>query len=255
MNHIRSRDVFLVGHPKSGMTWLEFMLAHLLPTGRRQPPTVRDLDRHVPNLAAFGPGDTLKLWPHALRPSPRLFFTHTRFDPRLTRGRIVYMLRDPRDVIVSYYHYRAALETDAVPDLVTFVADEVGKPDAWSEHVEGWVGNRDIPHFCLVRYEQLLTHTRSELVRVASFMDLAFDDRDIDRALEAGRFEHMRRNEEKFPSWRRASNPDFYHCRKGLAGGWREELPPDAREIIETGFAATMREVGYATDTTLRKAG
>lgn len=235
MNHVRSKDVFLVGHPKSGMTWLEFMLAHLLPRGRRNGTTLRDLDRHVPSLAAYGPGDRLKLWPHVLRTSPRLFSTHSLFDPRLTKGRIIYLLRDPRDVIVSHHHAHTSLNPDDAPDLQTFTAQEVGKPDAWSEHVEGWVDNRDIADFCLVRYEQLLADTRTELVRMASFIQLACHDADINRALEAGRFDQMRR--------------------KKMAGSWRGELPNDARQIVETAFGPTMRKVGYRLEDTLRKAG
>lgn len=239
----------------SGMTWLEFMLAHLLPQGRRHAPALHDLDRHIPNLAAYGPGDRLKLWPYVLRTSPRLFFTHSLFDPRLIRGRIIYMLRDPRDVIVSYHHDRTSLNPDDAPDLQTFAAQEVGKPDAWSEHVEGWVDNRDIPHFCLVRYEQLLADTRTELVRVASFIQLECHDADIDRALEAGRFDQLRRNEEAYPIRHRHVNPTFYQCRKKMAGSWRNEFPDDARQIVETAFGPTMRKVGYRLEDTLGKAG
>src|ERR1700679_2893267 len=88
-------DVFLVSFPKSGNTWTRFLVANLVfPEQRADFGNIHDL---VPD-----PGATTKRRLHNM-PRPRIIKSHECFDPRYPR--VIYIVRDPRDVAVSQYHY------------------------------------------------------------------------------------------------------------------------------------------------------
>jgi hypothetical protein len=79
------------------------------------------------------------------QPRPRILKSHSPLDVRY--GKVVYIVRDPRDVVVSYYHYKIKKNSiaedysivDFTRDFVTGELDEFGP---WSWHAGGWFGAR-----------------------------------------------------------------------------------------------------------------
>src|SRR5713101_9299626 len=93
-------DVFLVSFPKSGNTWTRFLLANLIYPN--QPATFANIHRLIPDPAGTTKRDFDRM------PRPRIIKSHECFDPRYPR--VVYIVRDPRDVAVSQYHYHRKLQ-------------------------------------------------------------------------------------------------------------------------------------------------
>jgi hypothetical protein len=96
--------VFLVSFPKSGNTWSRFLIGNL--THPEEPVTFANVDRIVPDIYGTAANDIRAM------PPPRVFKSHEAFDPRYRR--VIYIVRDPRDVAVSSYHFArkdAALQT------------------------------------------------------------------------------------------------------------------------------------------------
>ncbi len=102
-------DVFLVSFPKSGNTWARFLLANL--TRPEQPATFANIHLLIPD-----PSWTTKKELDRL-PRPRIIKSHECFDPRYRR--VIYIVRDPRDVAVSQY---------TVDDIVNYWLQEDGLP-------------------------------------------------------------------------------------------------------------------------------
>src|SRR5579871_1431411 len=95
----RPEDVFIAGYPKSGNTWVQNLLVGVVygAAPSRVPDTlVQDL---VPDVHS-------RSW---YRRYGRLMFFKTHHLPRPEYRRVVYLLRDGRDVMVSYWHHREAL--------------------------------------------------------------------------------------------------------------------------------------------------
>src|SRR5580765_1933888 len=118
---IRPTDVFLCTYPKSGTTWLGFLIAQALTADIDEPIDLKSMGRYVPdvNLLYTKRGS---LEQFAGMPDPRFFLCHATFDANLPK--VVYVIRDPRDTMVSYWHYQKFLHAGYDRTLSEFLANE-----------------------------------------------------------------------------------------------------------------------------------
>src|ERR1017187_7417206 len=84
-------DVFLTSYPRSGNTWTRFLVGNLI---------YQDLGVSFLNVERLVP-DMYKTadWVMRRLPRPRVLKSHECFDPRYPK--VIYIVRDPRDVAVS----------------------------------------------------------------------------------------------------------------------------------------------------------
>lgn len=250
VNSIRPMDAFLVTYPKSGTVWLSYLIANALCA---DPKERLDLQKHgyVVNINElyFGGGSLDEI---VCRSDPRLFWLHSRYDPEFRR--VVYLLRDPRDVMTSYWHWKRMVEPRFRLSIRDFVSDNKIWPCRWDEHVFDWVLSHHDPAPLVIRYEDLHRETSVVLARVLHFLDLPQTVDDIERAVNAGSFVCMRSLEEELkaagrtlsvPSSGAVGDRDERFMRRGRIGGWKDELDPGTVRIIERKYGDVMRAVGY----------
>jgi hypothetical protein len=241
-------DIFLVSYYRSGSTWTRFLVGNLV--NNEDPVTFANVERRVPPIY---------IWPdRVLRSLPRIFKSHECFDPRYPR--IIYILRDPRDVAVSFYYYclkmRILREGYSMDDFVgRFIsakivpyADRVG---CWEDHVLSWLRLRTgKPGFFLLRYEDLQADPARELAKVASFLGVEATPEKIERAVSLSSASSMRSLEAKqSKEWgvTKDSRQDIRFVREAKSGGWRDKLSAASVQAIEHAWGTTMRELGYPT--------
>jgi hypothetical protein len=244
---VRSSDIFIVGFPKSGLTWMSFLLAHALLEKRGgDRVNFRNIDRYVPDLSHLGTGDPLFLARYWRRPAPRAFFTHSPFEPRITAASIIYLLRDPRDVMVSYYHYHRRHMAGFDLSLGEFLRQETYFPCTWDAHVDSWLRpEREGTRIHVVRYEELRRDTPGLLRGVLDFVQAAYADEDVRRAVELADFRRMQDLEKRLPPEVTIHDQRELFVRKGKVGGWKEELAPADLELIYRRYGGAMRWFGY----------
>lgn len=228
---LRRDDVFVVSYPKSGNTWVRFLLANALYPGA-------DVDFHTIHglVPEVGKEDMRR----ATLPPPRILKSHAPY--RAAYPRVIYILRDGRDVYTSYYHYRKP----NLPDGTTFEDFLRGDhwPTRWAAHVQGWVdaaSARD--DILVVRFEDLKDDSARELRRMLDFIGETYISANrIQEAVEESSFHNMRRLEEKRG---RKYGPDTRFVRKGKAGSHQELFTQKAREIIWQEEGRMLRNLGY----------
>jgi len=241
-------DVFLVSYPKSGNTWSRFLVANLMHPD--QPADFANLHRLVPDPF----GTYKRVFDHM--PRPRVIKSHECFDP--TYPRVIYIVRDPRDVAVSQYHFhrKCRLIADDCPMedyLPRFLAGEVCRHGSWGENVASWLATRRSGHrFLLLRYEDMVSSTATELSRIAGFLGIPATPSLISQTVERSSADRMRKLEKAqshLSTLTKDGRQDLPFVRAAGSGGWRSALPPDAVAQIESAWGYLMQRLGYELTT------
>jgi hypothetical protein len=238
-------DIFLVSYPKSGNTWTRFLVANLV---------YPDKQVDFANINDLTPDPEALTKRHLARmPRPRIIKSHQYFDPRYRR--VIYIVRDPRDVLLSEYYFdiKRQIVNEGYP-IENYVARFLGAEGApvygnWGENVGSWVYVRgNDPGFLLVRYEALQSDGMRELARIAEFLGIAQDPQRLALALERSSADRMRDLESKQAhlwSSTKETRKDKPFVRAAKAGGWRPELPEKCVAALETAWGQVMKDVGY----------
>ena len=237
-------DTFLVSFPKSGNTWGRFLIANLVhPEGKID---FSSVNRAIPGIEVTRNRDLLKT------PRPRIIKSHQYFDPRYPK--VIYIVRDPRDVAISQYHFHRKRHVIGdqfpLPEFIDrFIAGKTSYYASWGEHVSSWISTRHgRPGFLLLRYEDMVADTARELTRVAAFLGVEPDPTRITQAVERSSVDRMRELEKKqaqqFTSTKN-TRQDIPFVRAAKAGDWRTNLPEDCATKIEEAWEPLIKWLGY----------
>ena len=244
-------DTFVVSYPRSGNTWTRFLIANLVHP---------DKDVSFANIEKLIP-DTSSQSNRALKttPRPRIIKTHEYFDHRYPKT--IYIVRDPRDVVLSYYDFqRKYMQIDDAYPLEQYVDDFVnGKLisigwGTWGENVASWIytrGKRN--NFLLMRYEDMMKDTERELARISEFLDIPADPKRLRHAVESSSADRMRALEKlEEDNWVATKNrrKDIPFVRVAKSGGWHTALPAGCVQQIENAWGGLMTPLGYELGTT-----
>lgn len=244
-------DTFVVSYPRSGNTWTRFLIANLVHPDKEV--SFANIEKLIP--------DTSSQSNRALKatPRPRIIKTHEYFDHRYPKT--IYIVRDPRDVALSYYDFqRKYMQIDDAHPLEQYVDDFVsGKLisigwGTWGENVASWIYTRAKRNtFLLLRYEDMMKDTERELARISEFLDIPPDLHRLRHAVESSSADRMRALEKlEEDKWVATKNrrKDIPFVRVAKSGGWHTALPASCVQQIENAWGGLMTTLGYELVTT-----
>jgi hypothetical protein len=243
---VRPDDTFIVSYPRSGNTWTRFLVANLLHP--QEAATFANIERRVPDTEAQSSRYMQGI------PSPRTIKSHSYFDPRYPR--VIYIVRDPRDVALSYYDFSRKYRhiEDSYPlerYLGDFVAGRLISAGwgTWGENVASWAFARGArPGFLLLRYEDMKANPERELTRIATFLGINPSPELLQTTLERSSAERMREMEKtQGQDWvsTKDKRSDIPFIRTASAGGWKSKLRPEWVAEIEAAWGNIMAQLGY----------
>lgn len=268
--------VWIASYPKSGSTWMRLFLHAYLTDG-----TVDINEKHTwgdmnskfyeavtPRpIEQLGPCETFwlrtaSLFHIANIPHDQLVKTHCCFGRcmgidlipcELTKGAI-YIVRDPRDVVVSYAKHSNISIGDTIsllcqPDAFTWKHNIYQYMSDWSTHVESWTStvfkiDRPFP-VLVVRYEDMVNDTLNTFRHVAVAMKTVVDEEKLEKSVFSTRFDNLVHQEEEkgFTEKPEQSKDKFF--RQGKVGGWKEILTSAQVRRIETAHGSMMKRLSY----------
>ena len=268
---------WLASYPKSGNTWLRAFLANY----------VFNLDQPVPinQIGKLGIGDANSL-AHAravqrrFNPAnPRdtlkarkemldiidsngadLNFvkTHNQNDKAMgvdliprhqTRGAI-YIVRDPRDMAVSYASHHGMTLDEVIARLNRKDNATAGNKrnvhqflGTWSDHVKSWTEERSFP-VCTLRYEDMLADPETAFTAAIKQTGIPLEEERLKKAIRFSSFDELRSQEDQNGFVENSEHQDSFF-RSGKSGGWRDVLTPEQVETLQTDHERYMRRFGY----------
>jgi hypothetical protein len=267
---------WLASYPKSGNTWVRaFLCAYKFLTVdiNRLDFVIGDNQLWFYQLASPLPFHQLKLYDWAaVRLSALLSMNVSRkYDPFIVKthncnanikdiplipvgfsGPSVYVVRDPRDVALSYAsHFGVSIDM-AITQMRSRTNGTAANGDknemmslysSWGEHYRSW---RGMPNTSIVRYEDMLDKPDLAFREIIDQFGLPYDQERFDYALEAASFTSLQREEAKSAHGFRENSPkQEFFFRKGESGGWRANLTNEQVLQIEDHAYKYMKELGY----------
>lgn len=161
----------------------------------------------------------------------------------------VYLMRDIRDVVVSYFHNcQTAWFKDNMPnfhydDLESFYFEwflpRVAPFHGIDDHASQY-SSAGVP---VVRYERLCADTAAEFIRLIKRLGLPLDQAAAERVVEKNRMEELQKKGRQLNVFVPST-----HFRRGGAGGYKEELPPIVLRHINKSFGDLLVNWGYELD-------
>jgi hypothetical protein len=234
-------DLYLVAFPKSGITWLSYMMANinLLMSGKiGQRASLFNLNDLIPDIHV-----SRNLVPPTMSfPGFRIIKSHSNYNPKYTK--VILLVRNPIDVMASYFVFLTALNqfSGSISEMITHPSFGVG---AWTSHTTGWLDNaRPEMSFCLVKYEDLRNDPQDSLRELYRLMGIDLSDETLTVAAERSNLFSMRSDEDHFNT-RHPALAGFEFVRRGADRGPRTVMDERSLQIIREAAGSTFSRLGY----------
>lgn len=276
----KRRLVFLVSYPKSGNTWVRLLLGSYF-FGHEEAPAATFIDTLAyPFMELTGtPIKEMTVWEHgALHPAAMFKLQETLpedswalvkshhanavvagiplFAPLFCHRAIV-IVRDPRDVLPSI---AAHMGMDHETAVELMAAKNARMPDpeglkvphitgSWSTHVGSWLRQRRVTHK-VIKYEELHADTPAVLIDMLKFLgEEEPDPTRVEVAVRSQNFDALHDREDRI-GFGETSQKAARFFRRGIVGGWRDEVQPHLIERLEAEHVEVMERMGYQLEVT-----
>ncbi|XP_078236379.1 sulfotransferase 2B1-like [Pogona vitticeps] len=242
-------DVVTVSYPKSGTNWMLEILGLIWHDG--DPSWVQSV--FMANRSPWI--ETVDGLNVALNyPPPRFLTTHLPFQffPKSflhSKCKIIYVMRNPKDVLVSHYHFAKCCETLEEPGTVEEFLEKFlnGKVmyGSWFNHMKGWVKLKERPNFFLITYEELQQDLRGSVKKICHFLGKELASHQLDEVTKYASFQIMKDN--KMSNYSLLPSMDHSKgkfMRKGICGDWKNHLTVAQSEHFDHVYQEKMQGVG-----------
>ena len=168
----------------------------------------------------------------------------------------IYIVRDPRDVLVSYSYFLNRSIDEILKKMTSNDSYEGAELKnkfykksllgSWSSHYNSWK-KLDGVKTILVKYEEMIENPHSTFLKVLIYLknltNIKIDEKKINDTIKQTSFENLKNLELKEGYKGNLSPNPFF--RSGKVGQWREKLTKEQCQKIEITFKNEMTELGY----------
>uniref|UniRef100_A0A8C6UD78 Sulfotransferase n=1 Tax=Neogobius melanostomus TaxID=47308 RepID=A0A8C6UD78_9GOBI len=193
---LRSSDIWIVTYPKSGTSLLQEVVYLVSQGADPDEIALMNIDEQLPVLeypVAHIGTEFLSLCVQELT-SPRLIKSHLpfRFLPSAMHhgeGKVIYMARNPKDLVVSYYQFHRSLRTMSYRGTFQefcrrFMNDKLGY-GSWFDHVQEFWEHRDDSNVLFLKYEDMYKDLSTLVSDLSRFLGVSCDKAQLETLAES----------------------------------------------------------------------
>ncbi|KAM6154407.1 sulfotransferase 2B1 [Erethizon dorsatum] len=187
------------------------------------------------------------------QPRPRLLSSHlpVHIFPKAvfaSKAKVIYLARNPRDVLVSFYHYSKIaqqLKDPGTPDqfLQNFLKGEV-QFGSWFDHIKGWIRMQGKENFLFLTYEELQQDLHGSVQRVCEFLGWSLGEEALGSVVAHSAFGAMKANTMSNYTLLPSSLLDHSlgaFLRKGVSGDWKNHFTVAQSEAFNRVYREQMQ--------------
>ncbi|XP_033126751.1 sulfotransferase 1C2-like [Anneissia japonica] len=237
---VRDDDVWVVTYPKSGTTWMQEIVSAVCADGDLESIKQTSLDDRVPFIDCVFSFDKrpryMDLDEKTSRRLIKTHFPHQLIPPGVLKQtpKVIYVSRNPKDVIVSCFHFYNAFVLTA-PKIKWddffqyFIKNEVPW-GSWFDHNLYWWNRRHESHVMFVKFEEMKQDLTKIVRNVCEFLGRDLNEETISRITDHCSFSSMKTNPQTNKSDLMAKTADsstgnkFAFMRKGNVGDWKNHF-------------------------------
>lgn len=205
-------DIYIVEFPKSGVTWLQHLIGNieLQLANKNAFITFYNVHKYIPDVHQLK-GSNLNH--HFER---NFIKSHSIYNPYYYF--VIYLLRNPYDVMVSYYNFLS--QKGYNKDFMSFISNKKFGVVAWKKHVKSWLYKKtSAQRIHLIKYEDLVSNTKLELRNLYRNLGVDFSEKILDDAVNNSIIDKMSNYEEHY----RMYNPNYGISFVGKKGKIKKE--------------------------------
>ncbi|MEP5508764.1 MAG: sulfotransferase domain-containing protein [Erythrobacter sp.] len=237
--NVGAQDRFLFSYPRSGNTWLRHIVRHL--TTGSQVDDHHELEMSAPTIDTLEFPDRLAQMSEGMR----FFKSHLPYAPYFLDGKVIYVVRDGRDVLISYFDYYRHIKNydGSLDDFIEKATKGWMRYGTWHENVGRWIMHRDHPNMLLFKFEDMRVDGFATARQVADFAGIKASDQQIEQALEASSVEKVHST---MRSWNSASGTGFSGgASQGGRKTWRDRLTSKQNKAFVDRAGEVLEQLGY----------
>ncbi len=247
-----ARDVFVCTYAKSGTNWMMQIAYQIAHRGRGDYTHIHHVvpwpDAPSPKIVKLSDERTYRDAPTGLR----VIKTHleSRYVPYSPQAKYIVVVRDPKDVLVSSYHFSGGLMGGTmIPVDEWFAMFLTGnfQYGSWTEHLVSYWSWRNRSNVLLLTFEEMKQDLPGSVRQVAQFMGVELSAEEFALVVEKSSFQYMKQIDHKFVPERpfpfnRSGNPVM--IRTGKRGAASELLTREQQAQIDCRMRAELQQRG-----------
>ncbi len=234
INEVDPQDIFTVGYPRSGNTWFQDIVSAIIHGTDPERSSFSIIHDLVPDVH-------FKDYYKRYR-TPMFFKSHSL--PKPDYRRVVYLMRDGRDAMVSYFHFLTKRRERNI-DFMEMVQNGRGIPCHWHQHVEEWLANPYKAEMIVIKYENLIENPVDELRRFCDFAKINRDESYLASIIQKASFKNLRKKENTNKDTDQVSNSGTRFMRRGQIGSYKDEMPNEVLNAFMLKASKTLKKCGY----------
>lgn len=240
------KEIIVVGYPKSGNTFLSRLLGDALNS-----PVCGIKNAHpIAQEGLFRDGDYVVRQLHLRINDEKLdSFIPTGYElsvPLHTNEKIIYIVRDPRDVTISVKHYWRINSLEGAIYRVGLGEYPLGVHGSWQNHIDEWQNCRQMP-VVFTNFESLVNSTQDTLALILNAIDVPLPtEKELRAVVDRQSFDTRRgKMQQHGDRYTYGKGIQLRNLRKGVSGDWKNHYKRKHGRLADRYFSEKMEMFGY----------